>query len=596
MPGEPGVYLMKDAAGEVIYVGKASSLKKRVSSYFTGADRDVKTTVLVKNAADLDYIITDTEIEALILENNLIKKHKPRFNIRLKDDKRYPYIAVTLGEEYPRVIFTRRMKNSADRYFGPYTDAQAARKLVWLINSTFKLKTCSRKIPLKEGERPCLNYQMKRCHGQCLGEISAEEYREIVLGAVKFLEGDVEPVLERLRGLMREHSEKYEYEKAARLRDVVDDIVRLTGAQKMDLASIADQDYLGISLRHGEAVVLLFEFRRGIMLGRKIRVFDNVEYSTPAEVIRLFIVEYYAGSEAPSRIITPMRVEDIELLEHYLESRYCRKVNVDQAVSKDDKAVLRLIERNLDVIISERSISRLAGDTEKGLGDLGETLGLQGPPGAIECFDISNIQGTHAVASMVRFQDGLPDRSRYRRYRIRGYEKADDPGMIHEAVGRRLQRFLNENDDPPDLIVIDGGRTQLSRAREAAAALGVNIPIVSLAKKFEEIYLEPGKPPIRLPGESMALKILTRIRDEAHRFAVNYHRNLRDRKGVQSQLDEVPGVGESRRRILFRYFRSIENLRSAGIEELSVVPGIGKETARAVHDFFHGDGLKEELK
>jgi excinuclease ABC subunit C len=285
-----------------------------------------------------------------------------------------------------------------------------------------------------------------------------------------------------------------------------------------------------------------------------------------------------------------MKVDDIELLEKFLQARYCRKVSVDQAVSKDDKAVLRLIERNLDVITAERSISRQAGDTEKGLDELAAALGLNGPPGGIECFDISNIQGTHAVASMVRFQDGLPDKSRYRRYRIRGYEKADDPGMIHEAVGRRLQHFLNENDDPPELIVIDGGRTQLTRAREAAAALGVDIPIVSLAKKFEEIYLEPGKPPLRLPGDSMALKILTRIRDEAHRFAVAYHRNLRDRKGVQSLLDAVPGVGEARRRILFKHFKSVENLRNAGIEEISEVPGIGKETARAVHDFFHGNG------
>ena len=590
LPGEPGVYLMKDAAGDVIYVGKASSLKKRVTSYFTGAERDVKTSVLVKNTEDLDYIITDTEIEALILENNLIKKYRPRFNIRLKDDKRYPYIAVTLGEEYPRVIFTRRMKNKTDRYFGPYTDAQAARKLVWLINTTFKLKTCSRKIPMKKGERPCLNYQMKRCHGQCLGEISAGEYREIVLGAVKFLEGDAGPVVERLRSLMREHSEKYEYEKAARLRDVVEDIVKLTGAQKMDLASIADQDYIGVSLRHGEAVVLLFEFRRGIMLGRKIRVFDNVEYSSPAEVIRLFIVEYYAASEAPSRIITPVKVDDIELLERYLESRNCRKVVVAQAVSRDDKAVIRLLERNLDVITSERAIQRQTGDVEKGLDELGAVLGLQGPPRVIECFDISNILGTHAVASMVRFQDGVPDRSRYRRYKIRGYEKADDPGMIHEAVGRRLQFFLNENDDPPDLIVIDGGRTQLSRAREAARALGVDIPIISLAKKFEEMYLEPGKPPLRLTGESTGLKILTRIRDEAHRFAVAYHRNLRDRMGVQSMLDAIPGVGEGKRRILFKHFKSLETLKGAGIEEISKAPGIGKETARAVYDFFHEGG------
>ena len=590
LPADPGVYLMKDAAGGVIYVGKAASLKKRVSSYFSRADHDIKTAVLVKSIADIDCIITSTEIEALILENNLIKKHKPRFNIRLKDDKRYPYIAVTLGEDYPRVIFTRRMRSPADRYFGPYTDAQAARKLISLINSTFKLKTCTREIPLKPGERPCLNYQMNRCHGQCLGEISREEYREIVMGAVKFLEGDADPVMERLRALMQEHSGRFEYEKAARLRDVIDDIVKITGAQRMHLSSVADQDYIGILMGRGEALALLFEFRKGIMMGRIIRVFDNVEYASPGEITRLFIVEHYEKAEAPSKIITSVRVEDTELLEKYLEAKACRKVAVAQARSQDDRAVISLIARNLDVIAAERHSASITEDRGRGLDELREVLGLRGQPEVIECFDISNIQGRDAVASMVQFRGGLPDKSQYRRYRIRGYEAANDPGMIHEAVSRRLQFCLNENSGMPDLLVIDGGRTQLARAREAAGALGVEVPIISLAKRFEEVHLVPGEEPLHLPAGSPGLKILQQVRDEAHRFAVGYHRNLRERRGVQSQLDGISGVGEKKRRLLFSHFKSVERIKGADVAELQAAPGIGEETARAVYEFFHGGG------
>ncbi len=588
LPADPGVYLMKDAGGEVIYIGKASSLKKRVSSYFTRSDRDIKTAVLVKTISDIDIIVTASEIEALILENNLIKKHKPRFNIRLKDDKRYPYIAVTLGEDYPRVLLTRRMTDPGNRYFGPYTDAQAARRMMSLINSTFKLKTCTRKIPLRPGERPCLNYQMKRCHGQCLGEISREEYREIVAGAVKFLEGDVDPVLERLRGLMKGHAERMEYEKAARIRDVIDDIAKITEAQRMHLATVADHDYIGILAGRGEALALLFEFRRGIMLGRIIRVFDNVEYASPGEIARLFIVEHYGKAEAPARIITSVKVDDAALLEEYLESKACRKVALVQAKSQDDRAVLNLIARNLDVIAAERRSAGTAADRAKALEELAGALGLGGPPEVIECFDISNIQGTNAVASMVQFRGGVPERAQYRRYRIRGYEGANDPGMIHEAVSRRLQFCLNENAGLPDLLVIDGGRTQLARAREAAEALGAGVPIISLAKKFEEVYLDPDHDPLRLGEGSPGLKILQQVRDEAHRFAVGYHRNLRERGAVRSRLDEIPGVGEKKRRLLFRHFRSMERITAADLEELMKAPGIGEETARAVYAFFHG--------
>lgn len=593
LPSDPGVYLMLDETGEVVYVGKASSLKKRVSSYFSPSKQDVKTAVLTKTVADIDFIVTASEIEALILENNLIKKHQPRFNVRLKDDKRYPYIAVTLSEPYPRVIFTRKIKSNEDRYFGPYTDAQAARSLVSLVNRTFKLKTCTRPIPLKKNERPCLNYQMKRCHGQCLGIISREEYLSIIRGAVKFLEGDVDPVLADLRTLMKRYASNLEYEKAARVRDVVEDILRLSAGQNMDLPSVSDQDFIGVRIERGEGLVLLFEFRKGIMLGKKIRLFDNARYETSSELLRRFIVEHYAASEPPSVIISSEKMNEVHLLEEYLAAKSHAKVKITQPRTREEHAVIQLVMRNLDIIAAERahplSNASLAESLKKGLAELQEVLHLPAFPDIIECFDISNIQGKHAVASMVQFRGGVPEKSSYRRYRIRGFEGANDPGMIHEVVARRLQHCLNEGEELPDLIVVDGGASQLSKAREAADALGVSVPIVSLAKRFEEIYTAAGMPPMRLPESSIALTIFKQIRDEAHRFAISYHRNLREKSAVRSKLDEVPGIGAAKRKALFRHFKSLEAVRRATFEELMEVPGIGDESARAVYDFFHGN-------
>ncbi len=593
LPSDPGVYLMLDAAGEVVYVGKASSLKKRVSSYFTPSKQDVKTAVLAKTIFDIDFIVTASEIEALILENNLIKKHKPRFNVRLKDDKRYPYIAVTVSESYPRVIFTRKIKSNEDRYFGPYTDAQAARSLVSLVNRTFKLKTCTRPIPLKSNERPCLNYQMKRCMGQCLGMISRTEYLSIIMGAIKFLEGDIEPVLADLRDLMKRYASNMEYEKAARVRDVIDDILRLSENQSMDLPSVVDQDFVGVRIAQGEGLVLLFEFRRGIMLGKKIRVFENAHYETPAELLRRFIIEHYGAIEPPPLIISSEKMNDVRLLEEYLASKSHAKVKITVSRTKDEHAVIQLVMRNLDVIAAERahplSNAGLEQSLQKGLAELQEQLKLPSLPHVIECFDISNIQGKHAVASMVQFKGGVPKKSNYRRYKIRGFAGANDPGMIHEVIARRLQHCLNEEEELPDLIVVDGGASQLSKAREAAEALGVSIPIVSLAKRFEEIYTAPEVPPLRLPDDSIGLAVLKQIRDEAHRFAITYHRNVRGREAVHSRLDEVPGIGASKRKVLFRHFKSIEAVQNATLEELKETPGIGSEAASAIYNFFHGE-------
>jgi excinuclease ABC subunit C len=590
---EPGVYLMKDSSGAIIYIGKASSLKKRVNSYFQKKDHDPKTRILVKNIDDIECIITDSEIEALIFESNLIKKHKPKFNIRMKDDKRYPYIAVKFDEEYPRVIYTRKIVNPVNRYFGPYTDSRAAKNTMYLINNLFKLKTCRRDLPLKSNERPCMNFQIGKCGGVCAGVISKEEYLALIDNAVKFLDGNIDPVIMSLQEMMKNHSIRMEFEKAKYYRDMIFDIQKISETQKVDLHAGFDQDYIAVSSRLSEAIVILFEFRKGLLLGRKISVFDNAEYSTENEIIRSFIVDYYSRSEIPQRIINKSGVEDKELLENYLSAKSSRKVSIIHAASQEDKGIINLILKNIDIIFADRSASEIYDNRLNGLSELKKILNLKEIPDIIECFDMSNIQGTNATASMVVFSDGLPDKSSYRRFKIRGYEGANDPGMIHEAVARHIQHLVNEVLELPKLIVIDGGITQLARAIEAASNFDVDIKIISLAKKLEEIYISPELPPVRLQETSPALHILQNIRDEAHRFAVTYHRKLRAKSMTASELDDIPDIGEKIRNLLIKKFKSLENIKNASLEELESVDGIGKKTAKKISEYFQEHTLSK---
>ncbi len=583
---EPGVYLMKDSSGAIIYIGKASSLKKRVTSYFKKKDHDPKTRVLVKNIDDIEYIITDSEIEALIFESNLIKKHKPKFNIRMKDDKRYPYIAVKFDEEYPRVIYTRKISNTVNRYFGPYTDSRAAKNTMYLINNLFKLKICKRDLPLKQNERPCMNFQIGKCGGVCAGAISKEEYLALIVNAVKFLEGNIDPVIINLQEMMKNHSSKMEFEKAKYYRDMIFDIQKISETQKVDLHAGFDQDYIAVTSRLSEAIVILFEFRKGLLLGRKITIFDNAEYTAENEIIRSFIVDYYSRSEIPQRIITKTGIEDKDLIENYLSAKSSRKVSIIQAVSQEDKGVINLILKNIEIIFADRSASAIYDNRLNGLSELKTVLDLKEIPDTIECFDISNIQGTNSTASMVVFSDGLPDKSSYRRFKIKGYEGANDPGMIHEAVARHIQHLVNEELELPKLIVIDGGITQLSRAIEAASNFNVDIKIISLAKKLEEIYFSPDKTPIRLPKTSPALHILQNIRDEAHRFAVTYHRKLRSKSMTASKFDDIPDIGEKTRNLLIKEFKSVENIKNATKEMIQSIDGIGEKTADKIFEYF----------
>jgi excinuclease ABC subunit C len=586
LPGEPGVYIMKDGAGSIIYIGKASSLKKRVSSYFQKRDLDIKTRILVKLVGDIEFIVTDSEVEALILESSLIKKHRPKFNIQKKDDKRYPYIAVTLGEEYPRVIFTRTVRKDGTRYFGPYTDANAARSTVALINNIFKLKLCGRELPFRKNERPCMNFQINKCGGVCREDVTAGEYRAIVDSAVNFLEGSVEPVVEKLHKLMKDYSSKQRYEKASEIRDMIFNIQKISETQKVHVAIGADQDYIGVLKQGNEGIVIVFEFRNGALLGRKISIYDNAEYADPEEIISSFIIGYYRTPDVPRRIITERQITDRDVLQRHLTDQSKHKVAISVPETADDHGIIRLIHKNIDIIAAERFADRENRDTLAGLEELQRVLDLDILPRAMECFDISNLQGTDAVASMVSFRDGRPEKSGYRRYKIRGHEAADDPGMIHEVVGRRIQYLVNEERPLPDLMIIDGGPTQLSRAIEAAENFSAGIRIISLAKRFEEIYTVPGSEPVRLSLSSPALKILQNIRDEAHRFAITYHRKLRDKKTTRSELDDI-GITVKGKKLLLEHFKSIDDIRRATIEELTGIQGIGSKTAEKIHRFFH---------
>ncbi|TFH42158.1 MAG: excinuclease ABC subunit UvrC, partial [Chrysiogenales bacterium] len=573
-------------SGLIIYIGKASSLKKRVSSYFQKRETDAKTRVLVKALRDIECIITDSEVEALILESTLIKKHRPKYNIRLKDDKRYPYIAVTLGDDYPRVTYTRTIRTDGTRYFGPFTDARAAKNTVALINSIFKLKTCTRVLPLTGNERPCLNRQINKCSGVCQGSFSSEEYLAIIESVVSFLEGRIAPVVANLGELMKHYSSARNYERAAEIRDMLFDIQKVSETQKVHVPIGMDQDYIGVATFGNEGILVLFEFRGGVLLGRKISVYENAQYATQDEIIGDFIPVYYQNADVPHRIITSIHIPDRALLEGFLSGKSGRKVSIVPPRTRDDRGLISLILKNIAVIAAERHASRENRDTARGLDELQSLLDLDAPPALIECFDISNLAGADAVASMVAFRDGRPHRAAYRRYRIRGYESPDDPGMIHEAVARRMQYLVNEGLELPDLIVVDGGRTQLARALEAARNFIGTVRVISLAKRFEEIYSDPMRPPLKLPDGAPALRILTAIRDEAHRFAVAYHRKLRSSRTRRSSLDDLP-IGARSKVSLLAHFKSIDAIRNATVEELEGAPGIGVKTAKKVFDAFH---------
>jgi excinuclease ABC subunit C len=606
IPDKPGVYLMKDARGEVVYVGKAVSLRNRVRSYFHASSTDYTGKVhrLVHEIADIEFIITDSEVEALILECNLIKKHRPRFNVRLKDDKRYPYIKISWQDDYPRVFITRHRVEDGGRYYGPYTSVSAVHQTLDLLRRLFPYLTCKREITGRD-QRPCLYYHIKRCLGPCIGAVSKDEYRAMIQRISLFLEGRTEEIIADLKAQMAEAAAQLRFEKAAEKRDLIQAIEQVTARQKMVLKVAKDQDVIAFARDDGLACVQVFFIRQGKLTGREYFLLTGTTDEDDREVLTSFLKQFYAeAAYVPPEILLPLSVEESLLIEEWLRARRGGKEVALRVPRRGQlRELVQMAAANATETLSSLRAQWEADETRHtaALTELQEVLGLSAAPVRIEGYDISNIQGTAATGSMVVFVKGVPRKSDYRRFQIRTVPGADDYAMMQEVLRRRFRRALETGKDEevlppgkkrdesfsvlPDLILIDGGKGQLNAALEVLQEYGLdNLSVVSLAKQREELFVPGQSDPIVLPRDSPALYLVQRVRDEAHRFAVGYHRAVRQRKGLASQLEEVPGIGPKRRQALLQHFGSIEAIRQASVDELAAVPGMTRKMAEQVKE------------
>ncbi|MEI8334572.1 MAG: excinuclease ABC subunit UvrC [Chloroflexota bacterium] len=599
LPARPGVYLLRGTRDEVLYVGKAQDLRSRVRSYWqrqsTAETHRIRSAI--DRVADVEWTLTDSVSEALLLEANLIKRYRPRYNVRLKDDKSYPYIRMTLADDFPRVERTRKLPDDGSRYFGPYASATSVDEAMDLIRRLFRFRTCT--LDIREGERalprPCLLYHIKRCQGPCIEAVAKADYRSDIAQVELFLEGRQDAVARQVRLEMDAASAALEYERAAVLRDKLRAIERTMESQKMAAHAHTDEDVLGLARRDTQAAVQLFAVRDGKLVGRDVFLLDAPRDSTDAEVLGGFLQQYYLRAAiVPRAVLVPLVLPDADGLAEFLaDRRGGRRVRLHVPVRGGKRELVELAARNAAETL-DREAARWLADEGKTLGALEElavALGLAGPPMRIECYDISTIQGRDTVGSMVVFEEGRPVTSQYRRFRIRSVVGQDDFASHAEVMRRRFRRVTSGEEGSvedvrwslPDLVVIDGGRGQVGAALEAASDAGTaDIPFVGLAKEREELFL-PGRPePVVLPASSPALYLVQRLRDEAHRFAITYHRDLRSKRAIRSALDELPGVGPARKRALLRAFGSVKRIREASVEEVAAVPGIGRGLAERV--------------
>ncbi len=594
----PGVYLLKDERGTVLYVGKASSLRSRLRSYFgSPAGLDPKTRELVEHVADFEVVRTDTPTEALILENELIKRYRPRFNILLRDDKTYPFIRIT-NEPFPRVIATRRIVQDGSRYFGPYPSAGAVHRTLDLLKRLFPYRACDIEIT-GTATRPCLYYHIGRCVGPCIGAVSAEEYQRVIENVVLFLEGRSEDVVARLRREMEAAAERLEFERAARLRDELRAIEHVLERQKIVTGTNESFDVLAVAQSAGgDACVQIGFVRNGKLLGSEHYLMTGARIDDPpSRILTSFVQQYYAqASSIPGELVVQHPLEDAGTVTSWLSQRRGEAVTVTVPEEGLRRELVEMIAKSAVQNLEQHRVRWLNDEqrTTLALGELADALGLDRLPRRIECFDVSQLQGKNLVASMVVFEHGKPKKSAYRKFQIKTVNDNDDYAAIHEAVMRRYRRALaNEETEAwqtlPDLVLIDGGKGQLGAALAALDALGLDLPIAALAKEHEELYV-PGRPdPIILPRDSQALFLVQRIRDEAHRFAVTFHRARRTRTTLRSLLDDIPGIGPRRRRALLRTFGSVEGIRRASVDEIAAVPGIGHALARQIKAHLEGE-------
>ena len=615
LPRKPGVYIMRDDKDVILYVGKAINLHNRVRSYFReNIGRGPAIDQMVSLIARFEYIVTDSELEALVLENNLIKENSPKYNTLLKDDKTYPYIKVTVGEDYPRILFSRTMKKDKSRYFGPYTSAAAVKDTIELLNKLYQLRTCNRVLPRDIGiERPCLNYHIKQCLAPCQGYVSKEEYRQQVAGALEFLNGNYSPILKDLEEKMNKAAEAMEFEEAARYRDLLSSVRQVSQKQKITEGVGEDKDILALYQDETEAVVQVFFVRDGKLIGREHYYMTHVPENNKPAILQDFVKQFYAGTPfIPRELMLQYEIEDAELIEKWLSERKGSRVYLKVPKIGSKEKLVELAAQNAKLVLSQdrEKLKREEGRTIGAVKEISDLLQLPLTGAArMEAYDISNINGFENVGSMIVYEKGKPKRSDYRKFKIKSVSGPDDYACMREVLTRRFRHGMEESRELeeqemdqeygsftkfPDLILMDGGRGQVNIALSVLEELGIDIPVCGMVKddnhRTRGLYYHNIELPIDTHSEGF--KLITRIQDEAHRFAIEYHRSLHSKTQVRSVLDDIPGVGPARRKALMRHFKSLEEIRQASVEELMEIPEMNERTAQEIVAFFASQTAK----
>lgn len=589
LPSKPGVYLMHDERDAIIYVGKAISLKNRVRQYFQSShNKGVKIEQMVTHIARFEYIITDSELEALVLECNLIKEHRPKYNTMLMDDKAYPFIKVTVQEDFPRVLFARQMYKDKAKYYGPYTSAAAVKDTIDLIHKLYGIRTCNRQLPKMQGkERPCLNYHIHQCPAPCQGYISKEEYGESVKKALHFLNGNYAPILKELEEKMQQAAEEMEFEKAIEYRELLGSVKKIAQKQKITNSDMEDKDVIAMAKDREDAVVQVFFIRDGRLIGRDHFCLHIAADDKKEEILAAFVKQFYAGTPyIPREIMMQYEIGEAEVIESWLSERKGQKVHICVPKKGEKEKLVELAQKNAKMVLDQDK-ERIRREEGRTIGAMKEIAGLLNLPeiSRVEAYDISNISGFQTVGSMVVFEKGKPKRSDYRKFRIRGVQGADDYASMEEMLTRRLSHY----ETYPDLIMMDGGRGQVNIALKVMDAVGVHVPVCGMVKddhhRTRGIYFNNVEIPI--DRDSEGFRLVTRIQDEAHRFAIEYHRSLRSKEQVHSVLDDIKGIGPARRRALMKAFQTLDDLKAASEEELAQVEGMNSLSARQVYEFFH---------
>lgn len=608
LPSQPGVYIMHDKKDEIIYVGKAISLKNRVRQYFQSSrNKTAKIEQMVSRIARFEYIITDSELEALVLECNLIKEHRPRYNTMLKDDKTYPYIKVTVYEDFPRILFSRDMKKDKSKYFGPYTSAGAVKDTIDLIHKLYRIRTCSRSLPKDIGkERPCLNYHIKQCSAPCQGYIGKEEYAKSISQALDFLNGKYDPVIRMLEEKMQAASEEMDFEKAIEYRDLLTSVKKVAQKQKITSSGMEDRDIIAMAKDERDAVVQVFFVREGRLIGREHYHVNIATAEDDSQILTSFVKQFYAGTPfIPRELWVQTALEETEVIAEWLGAKRGQKVRIAVPQKGQKERLVELAARNAELVLSQDK-EKIKREELRTIGAMNEVAGWMGLTGIhrIEAYDISNISGFESVGSMIVYEDGKPKRNDYRKFKIKWVKGANDYASMQEVLTRRFSHGIDEAEALkekgvdeemgsftkfPDLIMMDGGRGQVNIALGVLKALDLHIPVCGMVKddnhRTRGLYYNNVEIPIDRRSEGF--KLITRIQDEAHRFAIEYHRSLRSKGQVHSILDDIPDIGPTRRKALMRRFQSLEAVKDASLEDLEQTPGMNARSAQSVYNFFH---------